>query len=89
MAAMTSGGGTRRKSGARGEIAFERLTTREGENVNLVCEGLGNKAIAARLEISEATVRHHLTSIFAKLGLRDRVALVIAHFRRRDASPGK
>lgn len=61
---------------------FERLTHREGEIVSLVCEGLTNLELARRLRISEATVRHHLTSIFAKLEVRDRVALVIAAFRR-------
>ena len=64
---------------------FGRLTPREREISAQVCEGLGNQAIAERLSISEATVRHHLTSIFAKLGVRDRVALVIAAFSRRNA----
>jgi DNA-binding NarL/FixJ family response regulator len=65
---------------------FDKVTAREREIVGLVCEGLGNQAIAERLEISEATVRHHLTSIYAKTGVRDRVSLVITHLRRRFAS---
>lgn len=53
------------------------LTPREREVVSLVCEGLRNKQIAERLFISNTTVRHHLTSIFSKLGISDRLELVI------------
>src|SRR4029450_11659556 len=49
-----------------------RLTEREREVITLVGEGLKNKHIAARLYISEATVRHHLTAIFSKLHISDR-----------------
>jgi DNA-binding NarL/FixJ family response regulator len=55
----------------------ERLTKRESELANLAGTGLSNKEIAKRLFISETTVRHHLTSIFRKLGVANRVALVI------------
>ena len=53
------------------------LTSREREVIGLLGEGLKNKHIAERLFISEATVRHHLTAIFAKLGVTDRLELVI------------
>jgi DNA-binding NarL/FixJ family response regulator len=53
------------------------LTAREREVIGLVGEGLKNQAIAQRLYISEATVRHHLTSIFAKLGVADRFELAL------------
>ena len=53
------------------------LTEREREVIGLIGEGLQNKAIAERLVISESTVRHHLTSIFAKLGVTDRFELVV------------
>lgn len=53
------------------------LTEREREVIGLIGEGLRNKQIAERLFISEATVRHHLTAIFAKLGVADRLELVI------------
>ena len=56
---------------------ISRLTTREREVVALIVEGLYNKQIAQRLSISETTVSHHLTSIFAKLGLANRFDLVI------------
>jgi two-component system nitrate/nitrite response regulator NarL len=57
------------------------LTEREREVIRLVGEGLKNKQIADRLVISEATVRHHLTSIFSKLGVADRFELVIFAYR--------
>ena len=63
------------------------LTTREREIVTLVCEGLKNKDIANRLSISEATVRNHLTSILAKLGLSDRFELALYSYRHGLARP--
>ena len=53
------------------------LTQRERQVVEKVGEGLKNKAIAARLFIAEVTVRHHLTEIYSKLGVSDRLELVI------------
>ena len=53
------------------------LTEREREVVRLVSEGLSNKDIANRLCISSITVRHHLTSIFDKLGVSNRQKLLI------------
>ena len=53
------------------------LTEREQEVVRLVSEGLSNKDIADRLCISNITVRHHLTSIFDKLGVSNRQKLLI------------
>ncbi len=63
------------------------LTEREREVVTLMSQGLRNKQIAERLGISETTVRHHLTSIFAKLGVTDRLELVIYTYRHGLASP--
>jgi DNA-binding NarL/FixJ family response regulator len=53
------------------------LTERELQIVSLVCTGLKNKEIADRLFISESTVRHHLSSIFSKLGVTCRLDLII------------
>jgi len=53
------------------------LTEREQEVVRLVSEGLSNKDIANRLCISSITVRHHLTSIFDKLGVSNRQKLLL------------
>ena len=49
-----------------------RLTEREREVLSLVAAGLPNKRIATRLEISEKTVKAHLTSIFQSIGVTDR-----------------
>lgn len=57
------------------------LTAREREVIALVGDGLKNQQIGHRLYISEATVRHHLTSIFAKLSVVDRLKLVVYAYR--------
>jgi len=71
----------RRNDADRARIAS--LTARERDVVNLVGEGLANKAIAERLSISDNTVRHHLTSIFSKLGVTDRLSLVVYGYRHK------
>jgi DNA-binding NarL/FixJ family response regulator len=48
------------------------LSAREEEVLRLVAGGLANKQIARRLEISERTVKAHLTSVFARIGVSDR-----------------
>jgi two-component system, NarL family, response regulator YdfI len=52
------------------------LTGREVEILGLLAEGLGNKTIAARLRISEHTVKTHVTSVFAKLEVSTRAEAV-------------
>lgn len=52
--------------------AGAELTAREREVLSLVAEGLPNKLIARRLEISEKTVKAHLTSAFQQIGVTDR-----------------
>ncbi len=48
------------------------LSAREAQVLGLVAEGLPNKLIARRLEISEKTVKAHLTNVFAQIGVTDR-----------------
>ena len=76
------------RAGARGArqpnpeaTKIATLTLREREVIPLVGEGLKNKQIADRLSISEATVNHHLTSIFNKLGVPGRLELVVYAYR--------
>lgn len=66
----------------REEDRVAKLTDRELEVIALVGEGLKNKQIAERLYISETTVRHHLSSIFEKVGVGDRLELLIFAYRR-------
>ena len=63
-------------------VAPEPLTPREREIVRHVALGLRNAEVAARLAISEDTVKTHLNKVFQKLGLRDRVQLTLYALRR-------
>ena len=60
----------------------EPLTTREAQVLNLLADGLTNKAIAARLGLSEETVKFHLAAIFGKLGASNRTDAVRIALRR-------
>ncbi len=71
-----SGGGT----------AFAELTPRERELVELIAQGLDNAQIAARLALSEKTVKNHITSIFMKLMAENRSQVIVL---ARDAGFGK
>lgn len=82
-----------------GDSLEERLSGRERDVFRHAAAGLGNRELAQRLAISEATVKVHLTRIFQKLGLRGRGELAAAYHgvvapprdsgRRSHGDPGR
>ena len=63
----------------------EELTARQREIVLLIAQGLSNKEIARRLNITEGTVKTHLHNIYHHLGIRNRIALsAFVHGGRAD-----
>ena len=72
---------TSRREAAPPEVS---LTAREREVLALVVEGMANKQIARRLGISEKTVKAHLTSVFAALGVSDRTQAALWAERHPD-----
>lgn len=61
----------------RTDACFDGLSVREREVAHEIASGLSNKEIAAKLGITERTVKAHLGAIFEKLGVRDRLQLVL------------
>jgi len=59
------------------ELIEHRLSTKETEVIYLILEGLTNDAIASALGITTRTVKAHVSSIFSKLHVNDRVALIL------------
>jgi len=67
-------------------LSLDELTPREREVLDIVAQGLDNYAIAARLGISEKTVRNHVSVIFSKLETTSRAQAVAL---ARDAGLGR
>jgi DNA-binding NarL/FixJ family response regulator len=66
-----------------------RLSERETDVVRLVAQGLSNAEIAAKLFLSEATIKSHVARILAKLGLRDRVQVAVFAYENGIVRPGR
>jgi DNA-binding NarL/FixJ family response regulator len=64
------------------EVVEEPLTPREVQVLELLAEGLANKAIADRLGISDQTVKFHVAAILGKLGVANRTEAVRVAVRR-------
>uniref|UniRef100_UPI0023550896 LuxR C-terminal-related transcriptional regulator n=1 Tax=Thermophilibacter provencensis TaxID=1852386 RepID=UPI0023550896 len=79
-------GGAAGTSGATAErpdlaTVFPQLTDREREVVALIAEGLDNREVAAAAYMGEGTVRNHISSILAKLHLRNRTQIAVVYWR--------
>jgi DNA-binding NarL/FixJ family response regulator len=74
--------------GAPAAGGADGLSERELGVVRLVAQGLSNAEIAARLYLSEATIKSHIARILARLGLRDRVQVAVFAYEHGIVRPG-
>ena len=74
------GADPKRRTGAPGKASVRKpfgLTRRELEVINAIVAGFSNRLIATRFKISEDTVKHHVTNIFDKTGVYNRLELAL------------
>ncbi|MEU7832696.1 MULTISPECIES: response regulator transcription factor [unclassified Nonomuraea] len=68
---------------------LDGLTERERETLVLIARGRSNAEIAEELDVSPSTVKNHVTSLFAKIGVRDRAQAVIVAYEAALITPGE
>ncbi|WP_308297417.1 response regulator transcription factor [Tsukamurella paurometabola] len=89
LASATGTSGSGRAPSAPPAVPPSDLTPRETEVLRLIADGLTNRDIAARLFVSESTVKTHINNLFAKAQLRDRAHAVRYAFDSGIAASGQ